>query len=147
MAAILVVDDEYSARTTLALLLRHRGHVVREADGVTAAIHELRAGVFDVIVGNPPYVKVGDRPALQPEVRDHEPSVALFGGASGVDVMTDLVSQAPQRLRPGGCLVFEFGFGQEIAAEDLIDKTPGLSLVGLRRDLQGLARTAVATRS
>src|SRR5262249_60735777 len=50
MAAILVVDDEYSARTTLALLLRHRGHVVREADGVTAAIHELRAGVFDVIV-------------------------------------------------------------------------------------------------
>jgi len=104
-------------------------------------------GVFDVIVGNPPYVKVGDRPALQPEVRDHEPSVALFGGASGVDVMTDLVSQAPQRLRPGGCLVFEFGFGQEIAAEDLIDKTPGLSLVGLRRDLQGLARTAVATRS
>jgi len=50
MAAILVVDDEYSARTTLALLLRHRGHVVREADGVTAAIHELRARVFDVIV-------------------------------------------------------------------------------------------------
>src|SRR5262247_2683384 len=50
MATILVVDDEYSARTTLALLLRHRGHVVREADGVAAAIHELRAGAFDVIV-------------------------------------------------------------------------------------------------
>src|SRR5262249_48394208 len=50
MATILVVDDEYSARTTLALLLRHRGHVVQEADGVAAAIQELRAGVFDVII-------------------------------------------------------------------------------------------------
>jgi class 3 adenylate cyclase len=50
MAAILVVDDESSARSTLALLLRHRGHRVREADGVTAAIRELRADTFDVIV-------------------------------------------------------------------------------------------------
>jgi len=50
MAAILVVDDQSSARTTLALLLRHRGHLVREADGVTAAVRELRAEAFDVIV-------------------------------------------------------------------------------------------------
>lgn len=50
MAPILVVDDESSARTTLALLLRHRGHLVREADGVTTAVRELRADVFDVIV-------------------------------------------------------------------------------------------------
>ena len=50
MASILVVDDESSARTTLALLLRHRGHLVREADGVTAAVRELRTDAFDVIV-------------------------------------------------------------------------------------------------
>ena len=50
MASILVVDDESSARTTLALLLRHRGHLVREADGVTAAVRELRTTSFDVIV-------------------------------------------------------------------------------------------------
>jgi class 3 adenylate cyclase len=50
MAVILVVDDQSSARTTLALLLRHRGHLVREADGVTAAVRELRTAAFDVIV-------------------------------------------------------------------------------------------------
>ena len=50
MAAILVVDDQSSARTTLALLLRHRGHLVREADSVTAAVRELHAEAFDVIV-------------------------------------------------------------------------------------------------
>src|SRR5260370_18700077 len=52
MAAILVVDDEASARSTLALLLRHRGHRVREADSVTGAIRELRADAFEVIVSD-----------------------------------------------------------------------------------------------
>jgi class 3 adenylate cyclase len=50
MASILVVDDESSARTTLALLLRHRGHLVREADGVAPAVRELRTHAVDVIV-------------------------------------------------------------------------------------------------
>src|SRR6267143_5325784 len=50
MAAILVVDDEASARSPLALLLRHSGHRVREADSVTAAVRELRTEAFDVIV-------------------------------------------------------------------------------------------------
>ena len=42
--------------------------------------------------------------------------------------------------------MFEFGFGQDVAVEELIEKTPGLTMVGLRRDLQGIARTAVARR-
>ena len=42
--------------------------------------------------------------------------------------------------------MFEFGFGQEIVAEALIAATPGLTLIGLRRDLQGLARMAIARR-
>jgi len=50
MAAILLVDDEPSARTTLGLLLRRRGHLVREAEGVGAAIAALRADAFDVVV-------------------------------------------------------------------------------------------------
>ncbi len=103
-------------------------------------------GAFDLITGNPPYVRAGDRPALQPEVRDHEPAVALFGGNDGVDVMAALIEQATSRLRPGGHLIFEFGFGQEMAAEELVGQTRGLTLLGLRRDLQGLARTAVAQR-
>ena len=50
MAAILVVDDEPSARLTLGLLLRHRGHLVREADGVSAATSALGAEAFDVVI-------------------------------------------------------------------------------------------------
>ncbi len=104
-------------------------------------------GTFDLIVGNPPYVRSGDRPGLQPEVRDYEPAVALFGGNTGIEIVSKLVKQATSRLRPHGVLIFEFGFGQEITVEELIDKTAGLTFVCLRQDLQGISRTAVARRA
>jgi release factor glutamine methyltransferase len=101
----------------------------------------------DLIVANPPYVAERDRPGLQPEVRDHEPAVALFGGASGLDALTRLIAKAPGRLKRGGWLAFEFGFGQEIEVEHLLSEAADLAMVGLRRDLQGLARVALARRS
>lgn len=104
-------------------------------------------GPFDLIVANPPYVRRGDQSALQPEVRDYEPSIALFGGDSGVELVTTLVGQAATRLRLGGHLIFEFGLGQDDEVEDLIGDTAGLTIVELRRDLQGIARTAVAKRT
>ena len=104
-------------------------------------------GPFDAIAANPPYVRRGDGPALQPEVRDHEPAVALYGGQSGMEIMAALLRQAVSRIGPGGYLMFEFGFGQEVDVERLVGETKGLTLMELRRDLQGLARTAIAIRS
>jgi release factor glutamine methyltransferase len=104
-------------------------------------------GTFDLIVGNPPYVRTVDRPALQPEVRDFEPPVALYGGETGMEIVATLVDQAFSRLRLQGYLMFEFGFGQDVAVEELLEKTKGLTLIGLRRDLQGIARTAIARRT
>jgi release factor glutamine methyltransferase len=98
----------------------------------------------DLIVSNPPYVRDIDRPGLQPEVGNHEPAVALFGGADGLGVIRRLLAQAPDRLRPGGHLIFEFGFGQDEWIEELIAETSRLACVGLRRDLNGIARTAIA---
>jgi release factor glutamine methyltransferase len=103
-------------------------------------------GLFDAIVANPPYVIDRARPVLQPEVRDHEPSVALFGGTDGLDVVARLIATAPDRLRRDGYLIVEFGLGQDVELENLIEASPALSLVGLRRDLQGIARTAIARR-
>ena len=105
------------------------------------------AGSFDAVVANPPYVRAGDRPGLQPEVREHEPAVALFGGADGVDIVARLVAQSPAYLNAGGYLIFEFGYGQDMAVEELIAEAPGLTMIGLRRDLQGIARTAVVRRT
>jgi release factor glutamine methyltransferase len=100
----------------------------------------------DVIVANPPYVAARVRPALQPEVRDHEPDLALFGGDDGLGMIDRLVRDAPARIRAGGSLVFEFGFGQDEEIERMIAQSPDLTFVDLKRDLQGIARTAIARR-
>jgi release factor glutamine methyltransferase len=104
-------------------------------------------GPFGLIVANPPYVRAGDAPGLQPEVRDHEPSVALYGGPDGLELVARLVAQAASRLADRAHLIFEFGFGQDADVEALISNEPRLALVGLRRDLRGIARTAVVERA
>ena len=103
-------------------------------------------GPSDLIACNPPYVAERDRRGLQPEVRDHEPDVALYGGTDGFHLVERLVHGAAIHLRPGGYLLFEFGLGQDERIESLIAGTNNLKLRGLRRDLQGIARTAVVER-
>ena len=100
----------------------------------------------DLIVCNPPYVIDAAQPVLQPEVRDHEPSVALFGGHDGLQLLTRMIHAAPSRLRSGGFLIFEFGLGQDVEIEELVSRQSQLELEGVRRDLQGIARTCIARR-
>ena len=145
-AATIVATDISDAALEVARRNAARHGV---ADRVTFRNGDLLDGVdgaFDAIVANPPYVVDRAGPALQPEVRDHEPAVALYGGAEGFDLVTRLVGQAPSRLRSGGYLVFEFGLGQDVEVEDLLAAAPELRLLELRRDLQGIARTAIAQR-
>ena len=104
------------------------------------------AGMFDLIVCNPPYVPATDYAALQPEVRVHEPREALVAGPDGLDVIRRLVREAPGRLVPGGALLFEFGFNQADDVSRLISSERGLTMDGLRRDLQGIPRLAIAHR-
>jgi release factor glutamine methyltransferase len=65
---------------------------------------------MDLIVSNPPYVPDTERAGLQREVRDWEPHVALFAGATGFELYGRLVADAPRVLRPGGWLIMELGF-------------------------------------
>jgi release factor glutamine methyltransferase len=129
----------------------------RNADrhGVADRVELVQADVFDgtedgaadLIVSNPPYVPEGDRVTLQPEVRDHEPPIALFAGEDGLAVIRRLVEQSTGRLKTGGLLIFEFGLGQADAVRALISQRPGLTMLDVKQDLQGIPRTAVACRS
>ena len=106
------IRAEYPA---VAVSLRQRNFLefVLARQAGTAASPRLAsadARRFDVIVANPPYVRVGDRRGLQPEVRE-EPEVALYGGPDGVETIERFVRQVPGRLKPGGYFIFEFGFG------------------------------------
>jgi release factor glutamine methyltransferase len=103
-------------------------------------------GTFDVIVSNPPYVRDGDKPALSRDVR-HEPDVALFGGRDGLTHVAAVLDTAVARLRGGGWLLMEFGYGQEEDVLSLIAARPELRLEKVREDLQGIPRTVVARRT
>jgi len=104
------------------------------------------AGPLDFVLANPPYVPDADRETMQAEVRDYEPALALFAGPDGLDVIKRLIADAGPRLRHGGWLIFEFGFGQADAVAELISRAGTLTMIDLRRDLQGIPRTAVAQR-
>jgi release factor glutamine methyltransferase len=125
-----------------------------ERHGVADRIDFLRAdlldgvdGPLDLIVSNPPYVPDRDRATLPPEVRDHEPAAALFGGPDGLRVIETLLKQASVRLRPCGVLLIEFGFGQAPAVSRLIAGTAGLVEQQIREDLQGIPRVVIAVRA
>lgn len=92
---------------------------------------------LDVVVSNPPYVPVSDRKTMQREVRDWEPHIALFAGASGLDVYRRLIPEAWRVLKPGGLLALELGFGQADAVAALLD---GWSNRETTPDLAGIAR-------
>jgi release factor glutamine methyltransferase len=126
-------------------------HANAEAHGVSARI-EFRSGdlldpldpAFDLVVSNPPYVPEDDRAKLPAQVRDHEPALALFAGPDGLDVIRRLIAGAPRVLRDDAMLMMEIGYGQAPAVEQLIAAEPRLTMVDIRRDLQGIPRTAIA---
>jgi release factor glutamine methyltransferase len=103
-------------------------------------------GTFDLIAANPPYVPAGVRRGLQPEVRDFEPDMALFGGVDGLDIIRRLASDSASRLDRSGYLIFEFGDGQEAEVSELISASQELKIIDIRPDLQGIARVAITQR-
>jgi release factor glutamine methyltransferase len=99
-------------------------------------------GTFDLIVSNPPYVGLGDRANLQPEVRDNEPEVALFAGHDGLEVYRRLLPQARAHLAARGHLILEIGLGQRDGVIAFAEEN-GFRLDHTRRDLQNITRTLV----
>jgi release factor glutamine methyltransferase len=99
---------------------------------------------FDIIVANLPYVAMGD-PALAANVREHEPAMALDGGADGLDVYRRMLESAPTFLRTPGSLYCECGPGNAYELASLAQKAFAAARVDVRDDLSGKARIVVAS--
>jgi release factor glutamine methyltransferase len=97
---------------------------------------------FDLVVSNPPYIPDSDWETLQREVRDNEPRLALTSGRDGLRMIRQLVAETAPYLRQGGYLIFEIGFDQRAAVEQLIDNQVW-QVIAIRSDLQGIPRTVV----
>ena len=86
-------------------------------------------------------------PDVAPDVARHEPAIALYAGADGLDVIRRLVVDALGVVAPGGSLVMEIGFGQADAVAGLAHAAGGWLPAQFRHDLQGIARVAVVSRT
>ncbi len=125
-----------AARNAARHHVRERFSVV--ASDAFAALDERRAQ-FDLIVSNPPYINEGELATLQREVRDYEPRAALTPGEDGLRIIKQLLAESPHFLRTGGHLLFEIGYDQHHAVENLID--PRIwKLNVVHKDLQGIPR-------
>ena len=91
-------------------------------------------GRFDLIISNPPYIRSDVIPTLMPEVKDHEPKLALDGSADGLVFYRRISADAADYLNAGGYLVYEIGNdqGDEVSA---IMRENGFSDVTVLKDL------------
>ena len=94
---------------------------------------------YDVIVANPPYVPAPHGEKLAPDVVQHEPHLALFAGADGLDVIRRMAAGLGAWLAPGGLFVTEIDPSQGTAVAALL-REAGLGQVRVERDLAGLDR-------
>jgi len=104
-----------------------------------------RRDAVDVIVSNPPYVPDAS-PDVAPDVRLHEPPLALYAGADGLDVVRRLVADAAAVLAPGGTLIMEIGAGQAAAVATLARDAGHWDPARFRTDLQRIERVAILAR-
>ncbi len=99
---------------------------------------------FDMIVSNPPYIETADIAGLAPEVRCHDPALALDGGDDGLAAYRALVPDLGRLLRPGGRAVLEYGQGQTSDLEQIILRA-GMVVESRHADLAGVERCLVVS--
>jgi release factor glutamine methyltransferase len=142
-ARIIAVDDSVdaltyarrnSAATTIELI---------EADVTAPGLLSEHDGAADLIVANPPYIPDGAR--LEPEVAQHDPDHALFGGPDGMRVIGPIVDLAARLLRPGASIGVEHDDTTADATMALFERAGVFTDVVSRRDLAGRPRFVTAT--
>ena len=148
-ARVLAVEvDEAAAELAaqnLELAGPGRGRVLR-ADLLGEVPELSAAGPVDAVLSNPPYIPAGAVPQ-DPEVREHDPHRALFGGGEdGLEVPRAVVAWAARLLRPGGMLVMEHADVQGAAARGLAEAHGGFEHISTAADLTGRDRFLLARR-
>lgn len=101
-------------------------------------------GRYDIIVSNPPYIETDVIGTLMPEVREHEPVMALDGGADGLSFYRRIVQGAGDYLKRGGMLFFEIGCEQAASVREIMEKA-GFQEIEVVKDFAGLDRVVYGT--
>jgi release factor glutamine methyltransferase len=138
-----ISDEALAVARENAANLGLAGHVALLRGDWTRGLDD--AG-FDLVVSNPPYVRSAEIEGLAPEVRDHEPRLALDGGPDGLDAYRELAPEILRVLKPGGRFAVEIGFDQSAQVEALF-KAAGAQGLATHKDLANRDRVVAGAKS
>jgi release factor glutamine methyltransferase len=102
--------------------------------------------VFDLIACNPPYVSAPEYEALDRNVKEYEPRLALYAGPDGLDLYRRIVEKVREFLKPDGILLLEIGYRQGPPVRELLELTGLFAPIRIDKDLQGHDRVVTALR-
>ena len=124
----------------IARINTHRHELASRTGFICCDLAAAVRGPFELIVSNPPYIATGEIGGLAPEVRDHDPRLALDGGADGLDFYRAIAGDARRLLAERGRLIVELGQGQSDMVSRVFTQA-GLAIDEMpRRDLSGVNR-------
>lgn len=132
---------EVAGRNVLKVLTPEKAE---HAHFLQSDLFEKVEGKFEIIVSNPPYIASAEVDRLMPEVRDHEPRMALDGTEDGLEFYRRIIAEAGQYLVSSGMLFFEIGYDQGQAVSELM-RTEGYCDVQVVQDYAGLDRVVFGT--
>lgn len=116
-----------------------------DAEWIVSDLFEKVEERFDLIVSNPPYISADIIPRLDPEVRDHEPHMALEGGTDGLDFYRRITEEAGEYLKEQGWLCVEIGYDEGDAVSQMFEEN-GFMEISVTRDYAGLDRVVSGKR-
>ncbi len=118
-----------------------------QGDLFEPVIPQLDVTPFNLIACNPPYVSTAEYEALEKNVKDYEPRLALHAGDDGLDIYRRLCEQVGPFLKSGGILLLEIGYMQGSAVRELLERTGAFAEIRVEKDLQKNDRVVVAQRT
>ncbi len=131
--------------TALAVAMQNAGNLglADRIDFVETDLVPEKQERFDFIVSNPPYIPDAVIEGLEPEVAEHEPMMALSGGADGLVFYRRIAAEAPRFLKNAGWLLLEIGYDQGVAVSEILSDA-GYSDVEVVKDYCGNDRVVKA---
>lgn len=117
----------------------------KDVEFIHSNLFEKISGKFEIIVSNPPYIRPDVIETLMPEVKEHEPMLALDGGEDGLDFYREIVSTGKEYLAGGGMMFFEIGYDQGEDVKTLMEQA-GFGDVNVLQDYAGLDRVVYGTK-
>lgn len=130
--------DKYNLKSKILLL---------QGDLFEPLIPQLNEDKFDLIVCNPPYVSAAEYEALEKNIKDYEPRLALFAGEDGLDIYRQISKNIAQFLKPNAALMLEIGFAQGRAVKELLRQTGILTEIKIEKDASGNDRIVTARKT